>query len=704
MNRLLKIIAVITVIFCGGCETTKGKAPAPAPTAAPAARDAFGEQLNKIKTYDFDKSRVDLIKVSDMIREASGKPEMKAMEKQLDDFLKSDAGYVAKDFVCRELSVAGTEASVPALASMLTDEKVSDIARYALERIPGPAVDDALRSELPKAKGKAKIGIINTLGVRGDKKAVDALAKLAGDSNEMVAVAAVAALGRIDDRTATLAIAMVKDKATGATKTAALDAYLRCADRLAAKGQKDAAGAIYKELYASGEPMIVRVAAARGMLVTAGDKTADVMVEMLKSADKPIQTAAIATLKDAAKTDVIKAVAEQLANLEAEQQSQLISALADCGDKVALPAVLDATKNSHDFVRVAALRAVGTLGDVSSVDMLVETAASKGGDEQKAAQESLYRLKGSDVDEAILKKLPDAELKAKAELVRSCEQRNIKSSVPFLMKTAKDADAKVRIESIKALRALAGPGDIEALIELQLAASGNDRGELEKTVVAATHKIPEDKGQAPSTSSGQAKNVLAALPSAKDVDARCSLLSVLGRIGDEAALPVLRESLGDKEDKIKDAAVRALSDWPTAAPAADLLKVAQTSENPVHKTLALRGYVRLAGLKSNRPAEETMKMYKDAMSLAANVSEKKMVLSGLGSTDSFEAMQMAASYLDDKELKEEAEAAVMKIAEVRAKNTPRSSAQTKDILQKVIDGTTNDSVREQAQKLLKQGK
>ena len=80
---------------------------------------------------------------------------------------------------------------------------------------------------------------------------MDALAKLTNDANETVAVAAVAALSRIDDRTATLAIAMAKDKATGAVKTAAIHAYLRCADRLAAKGQKEAAGAIYKELYAS---------------------------------------------------------------------------------------------------------------------------------------------------------------------------------------------------------------------------------------------------------------------------------------------------------------------------------------------------------------------------------------------------------------------------------------------------------------------
>ena len=160
MNRLLKVSVIAAVVLCFGSVIYA------------ADSNEFGQLLSNIKTYDFNKSRADLVKISDMIRDASGKPEMKAMEKQLDDFLKSDASYAAKDFVCRELSIAGTEASVPALASMLTDEKVSDIARYALERIPGAAVDDALRKALPKAKGNAEVGIINTLGVRGDKKAL----------------------------------------------------------------------------------------------------------------------------------------------------------------------------------------------------------------------------------------------------------------------------------------------------------------------------------------------------------------------------------------------------------------------------------------------------------------------------------------------------------------------------------------------------
>lgn len=94
-------------------------------------------------------------------------------------------------------------------------------------------------------------------------------------------------------------------------------------------------------------------------------------------------------------------------------------------------------------------------------------------------------------------------------------------------------------------------------------------------------------------------------------------------------------------------------------------------------------------------------MYQEAMTLAPNAAEKRMVLSGVGNAKSFEALQMAAGYLDDAELKQEAEAAVAKIAEATIQKHPQ---ETKELLQKVLAGTTNDSVREQAQKVLKQGK
>ena len=62
---------------------------------------------------------------------------------------------------------------------------------------------------------------------------------------------------------------------------------------------------------------------------------------------------------------------------------------------------------------------------------------------------------------------------------------------------------------------------------------------------------------------------------------------------------------------------------------------------------------------------------------------------------------MAAGFLGDGELKDEAEAAVVKIAESAIKEHP---VETKELLQKVLAATASESVKEQAQKLLKQGK
>jgi len=164
------------------------------------------------------------------------------------------------------LSIIGTGQSVSALANMLIDEETSDMARYALERIPGTAVNEALRGALRKAKGKPKIGIINSLGQRRDKRAVRALGRLVGNQDKAVATAAAAALGQIADSRATKALAEAKDKATGKLQMVVLDSYLRCADQLVADGNKAGAVAIYKGLQKPDMPKPIRTAALTGML------------------------------------------------------------------------------------------------------------------------------------------------------------------------------------------------------------------------------------------------------------------------------------------------------------------------------------------------------------------------------------------------------------------------------------------------------
>ena len=88
---------------------------------------------------------------------------------------------------CHRLAIIGTKEAVPALAALLSDEKLAHMARYALEPLPDPAADAALRDALGKLTGKLQVGVIDSLGVRRDEKAVDALVKLLGSPDPMIA-------------------------------------------------------------------------------------------------------------------------------------------------------------------------------------------------------------------------------------------------------------------------------------------------------------------------------------------------------------------------------------------------------------------------------------------------------------------------------------------------------------------------------------
>ncbi len=194
---------------------------------------------------------------------AGAPPADKEREAKLIAVLKSDAQLKEKADACRELSIIGTKQCVAPLAALLRDEKLSHLARYGLEPIPDPAVDEALRAAVAELKGRPLIGVIGSLGVRRDKNAVGALAGLLKDSDPDVARAAARALGRIGDAPATEALEKVLEAATPAIRLAVSEGLFRCADHLTAHGKTKEAREICEKLNRPDSPPQVRAAAVR---------------------------------------------------------------------------------------------------------------------------------------------------------------------------------------------------------------------------------------------------------------------------------------------------------------------------------------------------------------------------------------------------------------------------------------------------------
>ena len=617
---------------------------------APAQTATLDELLAKVAKWDYDQSREANRAVADMVRKAHGSAaQTRDIEQRFIALLKSDASLAGKDFVCKQLSVMGSDASVPALSALLVEPKTSEMARFALERIPGQATDRALREALARTSDKSRIGIVNSLGRRRDAASVSALRPLALGPDQAIAAAALFALGEIADPAALQVLADAGGKASGDLKVTAAQADLKAAQHLAASGKQAEALAIYQKLYAAGEPSVIRAGALHGMAVAGGAQSTTTLLEALHGSDARLQAVAIHELAPTS----ARRLAVEMPKLNESGQVRVLGMLAERGDTSALPTFTAALQGSSQPVRLAALEGIMRVGNASMVATLAGIAAGDNVAEQAAARASLAGIRGKDVDQAVVDAIAGAEPKVRLELIRAAGQRCTAAASPVLIKMARDADSDVRRESLRALHDTASASDVPGLVALVAGpVQPGDRTEAVRSLAAVLRRSDPSRIQ----------DVIAAYTPASDLETRAALMQVMGQSGNAQALPVLRTALGDQNPEVKRAAILALSDWSDDTPVPDLLASARTTSTPAHQALALRGVVRLVGLPgSRRTPLETVKVLADVLSLAKQADEKRAVLSLLPRYAIKESLDLAGTLVNDSEVGAEAKSAVTRL-------------------------------------------
>ncbi|MBE0535560.1 MAG: HEAT repeat domain-containing protein [Phycisphaerae bacterium] len=602
-----------------------------------------------------------------------------AVEQRLIGMITSDATADAKMLACRMLQTVGTEKCIPALEALLADAKLSHGACFALGRMEYAAAGDALLGALGKTRGELRAGIINTLADRGERKAMGAFIRLLKSDDAVVACAAARGLGRLGGDDAVAALKAARPQAAGAIESEIDDALLVCAERYLAEGKRRQARAAY-DLVRESRP----VARLRGVVAAGGSEAGAFLAGVIRDSEGPLKKSAIGLIplvKGAAATEAFVAV---LPSLSAEGQELMIRALGERGDATATAAIAAATKSEHEQVRVAAVDSLGSVGDASAAPVLAAAAAKAGGSEKLIARASLVRLSDEGVNAALIKATADADAGVRAECVRALADRRAVEAKGRLFEAARDEDAAVRREAIRALGMLAEHGDLPAMMTLMVAPKeAGDRAAIEQAIIAVFGRM-DDRGM-------QAGEVLKALRTAA-AEARPALLRLLRMPATAEALAAVRAAMDDAAENVRDAAVRTLADWPDAAPAEDLLKTVSGGVSRVHKVLALRGYVRMAGMSQNPTA-----MYVRAMELAQTPDDRKLVLAGLGNADSAEALTLVEKYLDDEALKAEAAQAAVQIAG-RLRTTDATAA--KAALKRIIAAAGDAGLRQKAQDII----
>jgi hypothetical protein len=138
----------------------------------------------------------------------------------------------------------------------------------------------------------------------------------------------------------------------------------------------------------------------------------------------------------------------------------------------------------------------------------------------------------------------------------------------------------------------------------------------------------------------------------------------MGQTSSADALVTLRDALNDPDPDVARGAILALTAWDDPAPLSDLLTIAG---NPAAannlQVLALRGVLRLITLPSKRTARDNGILLRDAMRLASQTAEKRLVLSLLPSFPSSESLEVARAAAADAAVANEAKIALDQVTE-----------------------------------------
>lgn len=617
----------------------------------------------------------------------------KAKEQELIDVLQSNASPAEKAITCKELAIYGSAEAVPSLMPLLADKDLASWARIALEAIPGPAADEALREAMGALQGRLLVGTINSIGVRRDAKAVDGLIEKLNDADADVASAAAIALGHVGGDRAAQALAQALANASADARSAVAEGCILCAEWYLAQDKPAEAIKLYNAVRQADVPDQRHLEAIRGAILAHGSDGIDLLIEQLESAEKDKVGVGLRVARELPGREVTEALAAEMNRLRVEQRPLLLLAIADRQDDAVLPAVLKAAQNGSKPLRITAMGVLIRLGNVECVPTLLEAATAGDEEIEAAAMETLVRLPGKDVDATLVNRLTPSKGKMRQVLIELAGQRQISEALPAIVSGIKADDANIRGVAIQAIGILGQDRQVAELTQLlQATRNADERAAIEKALLAVTGR------------SG-AKSVphLLALTQSNDASLHIIGLHALAVAGGSEALSAVKAAIAGNDATVQDEAVRILSTWPNNWPedtdaGEALLKLTESGEKMSHRVLALRGYLQYIRGTATIDNEQKVARIKELRPQIKRPEEERLAIAVLGGVPTAASLDLLTTLAEDPAVAEEAYSAMVKIAGDNAPGLSRDQRQ--QALQTVTEKSRNDRTKRRAQDAL----
>lgn len=562
-----------------------------------------------------------------------------------------------KGFVFELMKQASKNESIAAVAPYLADDYLAEKAARTLNAIRTAEATQALSAALANAKNeKLTTSIVAALGdlesKQDEEKIIALLGTYTSDNFQRTGFTALSKIGGI----ASAPVFLAKLKATNYQfdKSNVGGLSIDYAHALIANNHGKLAEQFANTLYKNAlkiEDNVVVDGAIQVLTELNPSKQHKTLLGLAGANDVATQNVALDLLLANQQAADAKKVIKLLSKSSEDGQIGIFNYLADLGDSKNIPLIEKSlAKLTNSNAKIAAYNALSSLSKGANTEFIISQFAQANEAEALVLQNLILSSKDQNAINSVNTALASADKKTKLNLLAVLASRKNEGSAKAVLAEIANEDAEIRLAAYKALPNVVNPEDFDAVAAL-LNNSNPEEAKLAQLAVINTLKASAD-------ADAKIKR-LAANISRSQAPSAANYFPIFAGIGGKESLDAVTNYVFNNS-AVRTAAIQAVANWSNPEALPTLVTLSRIEKDATLFNTIYRGLINQTNASAKTPEQKTL-LLKEAFSLAQNVEQKRLALSSLQQTGTYQAFIFAAQFLNDKELKNAATNTAMNI-------------------------------------------
>lgn len=574
----------------------------------------------------------------------------------LTDALDKITDKDSKAYVLKLLQQCAKDESIDAIYPYLLDEYMAEKAGRALNGIGTQAAISALSKGLAEAtNAQSSIAIISALGdLKATEDEAQIIAQIGKYQHPELEKTIYFALSKIGGPLAQQVFEQkLKQVNYQYDNTNVAGAAIDYAVNLYANGNEKKAIGFLNNLYknsASSGAFQTQVAALEILSTWNPNKEVKNLLKSASATDARLRHLGLSKLgsNHAAKAKLLKS----LVKADPETQVSTLVFLADHG----IPAdvvLIKSFVNSEDVnVRLAAFEAIHKISRQSETQFLIDHLGSGNAKQDNYLKSLILSTTNGDPIALVNNNLATADEDAQLQLLDILSVRRNNNAFSAVYPLTKSPNESVRKKAFQALSNVSTDANINELLSSLSTLSGDELASTQKAIVSSLMYSPTKDDKIKQMASTISRSLA---PSA------ANFFPIFAGLGGQEGLNAVNNYTHAQSPELKSKALYSLANWRNSEALELILSLYKEEQSDSDFDVLYKGMIKQLNT-SSLTAERKSLHLRDAFENARTVEQKRIALSAMQNTGTYQSMIFAAQFMDDKDLKSVATNTAMNIA------------------------------------------